>query len=63
MGVNYDGHSGKTELSHYLMYKLKYQILKAEDTREVCGMIESNRSGFVYDFRGVISLKSMISIH
>lgn len=47
---DYDGNSGKTELSHYLMYKLNYQILKAADSRDVCGMIESNSNGFVFDF-------------
>jgi hypothetical protein len=47
---DYDGNSGKTELSHYLMYKLNYQILKAAEARDVCGMIESNSNGFVFDF-------------
>ncbi|XP_046642671.1 uncharacterized protein LOC124327718 [Daphnia pulicaria] len=32
------------------MYKLNYQILKAAEARDVCGMIESNSNGFVFDF-------------
>jgi hypothetical protein len=31
---------------------LNYQILKASDSHDVCGMIESNSSGFVFDFAG-----------
>ena len=49
---DYDGNSGKIELSYYLMYKLNYQILKASNSHDVCGMIESNSSGFVFDFAG-----------
>ena len=39
-------------VGYYLIYKLNYQILKASDSHDVCGMIESNSSGFVFDFAG-----------
>jgi hypothetical protein len=32
------------------MYKSNYQILKAGETRDICGMIESNSNGYVFDF-------------
>lgn len=47
---DFDGNSGKNELSRYLMYKSNYQILKAGETRDICGMIESNSNGYVFDF-------------
>ena len=46
---DYDGNSGKTELSRYLMLKLNYQILKPAETHDMCGLIDSRCNGYAFD--------------
>lgn len=46
---DYDGNSGKTELSHYLMFKRNFQILKPAETHDMCGLLDSRSNGYAFD--------------
>lgn len=46
---DFNGNTGKSELSRYLMMKLNYQVLKPADTHDLCGLIDSRADGYAFD--------------
>ena len=61
---DFDGNSGKTTLSNFLMFKLNYQFLKPPETHVICSMIDSRAAGFAFDIprSGVSKVNDLFSL-
>ena len=49
LGYRYDGGSGKSILAHDLVFLKNYQLLPPNSTRDVAGLIDQFKDGYILD--------------